>query len=99
MRKIADNAGVSGDVIVGKVLETFEANRTLLRKIDSYYQGYNAATDKWVDMYADGIIDPVKVTRSAIQNAGSVAGMLLTTECAIVDLPEPEQPMPQMPQM
>ena len=99
MRKIADNAGVSGDVVVGKVLETFEANNTLLKKIDSYYQGYNAASGEWVDMYVAGVIDPVKVTRSALQNAGSVAGMLLTTECAIVDLPEPQQPMPQMPEM
>jgi chaperonin GroEL len=98
-RKIADNAGVSGDVIVGKILEAFEANKVLLRKIDSYYLGYDAAKQEWVDMYQAGIIDPVKVTRSAIQNAGSVAGMLLTTECAIVNLPEKENQMPQMPQM
>ncbi|WP_407428230.1 TCP-1/cpn60 chaperonin family protein, partial [Treponema sp.] len=54
-----------------------------------------ARTGKWVDMMEDGIIDPAKVTRSALQNAASVAGMLLTTECAITDIPEP--PAPQMP--
>ena len=104
MRKIADNAGVSGDVIVNKAQELLEENRGLLiqnagdKEPRKTYQGYNAATNEWRDMYAAGIIDPVKVTRSAIQNAGSVAGMLLTTECAIVDLPEPQQPI-QMPPM
>jgi chaperonin GroEL len=105
MRKIADNAGVSGDVIVNKAQELLVANKGKLRTNFTkgatehrVYEGYNAATSEWVDMYDAGIIDPVKVTRSAIQNAGSVAGMLLTTECAIVDLPEPQQPL-QMPPM
>ena len=85
MRMIAENAGVSGDVVVDKAL-----SGTL---------GFNAATLEWVDMVKAGIIDPAKVTKAALQNAGSVAGMLLTTECAIIDLPEAVQPMPQMPEM
>jgi chaperonin GroEL len=52
--------------------------------------GYNAATNKYVDMLADGIVDPAKVTRSALQNAASIAAMVLTTECIIVDKPEPK---------
>ena len=55
--------------------------------------GYNAAKDEWVNMMDAGIIDPAKVTRSALQNAASVAGMLLTTECAITDIPEPPAPV------
>ncbi|MCR5171315.1 MAG: chaperonin GroEL, partial [Treponema sp.] len=54
--------------------------------------GYNAYTGEWVDMMKAGVIDPAKVTRSALQNAASVAGMLLTTECAITDIPEPPAP-------
>lgn len=97
MRRIADNAGVSGEVIVNKAFERVKANK----KKPGLYEGYNAATGEWVDMLEAGIIDPAKVTLSALQNAGSVAGMLLTTECAIVDLPEKNapEPMPQMPEM
>ena len=54
--------------------------------------------DKYVDMYAEGIVDPAKVTRSALENAVSIASMLLTTECAIIDKPEPK-PAPAMPDM
>ena len=57
--------------------------------------GYNARTDKYVNMFEAGVIDPTKVSRVALENAASVAGMFLTTECAIVDLPEP--PAPAMP--
>ncbi len=52
--------------------------------------GYNAATDQFEDMFAAGIVDPAKVTRSALQNAASIAGMVLTTECIVVDKPEPK---------
>ena len=83
IRQIAENAGVDGAVVAEKA------------KNEKKGTGYNARTGKWVDMMADGIIDPAKVTRSALQNAASVAGMLLTTECAITDIPEP--PAPQMP--
>ncbi|MCH5295163.1 MAG: chaperonin GroEL [Treponema sp.] len=83
IRQIADNAGVDGAVIADRA------------KNEKKGVGYNAATDEWVNMMDAGIIDPAKVTRCALQNAASVAGMLLTTECAITDIPEP--PAPQMP--
>ncbi len=81
IRQIAENAGVDGAVVAEKA------------KNEKKGTGYNARTGKWVDMMADGIIDPAKVTRSALQNAASVAGMLLTTECAITDIPEPPAPV------
>ena len=56
--------------------------------------GFNAANQTWVNMMDAGIIDPAKVTRCALQNAASIAGMLLTTECAITDIPEPPAPAP-----
>ena len=80
IRQIAENAGIDGAVVAEKA------------KNEKKGTGYNARTGKWVDMMADGIIDPAKVTRSALQNAASVAGMLLTTECAITDIPEPPAP-------
>lgn len=83
IRQIAENAGVDGAVVAEKA------------KNEKKGIGYNARTGKWVDMMEDGIIDPAKVTRSALQNAASVAGMLLTTECAITDIPEPPAPAPQ----
>jgi chaperonin GroEL len=82
-RQIANNAGVRGEVIVEKVKETAD-----------YNFGYDAMTDRYVDMMKEGIVDPAKVTRSALQNAVSVAGLLLTTETLIVDLPEKKSPMP-----
>ncbi|HAZ96990.1 chaperonin GroEL [uncultured Treponema sp.] len=84
IRQIAENAGVDGAVIADKA------------KAEKKGIGYNAATGEWVDMMEAGIIDPAKVTRCALQNAASVAGMLLTTECAITDIPEP--PAPAAPQ-
>ncbi|WP_295800593.1 chaperonin GroEL [uncultured Treponema sp.] len=84
IRQIAENAGVDGAVIADKA------------KTEKKGVGYNAATGEWVDMMEAGIIDPAKVTRCALQNAASVAGMLLTTECAITDIPEP--PAPAAPQ-
>ena len=82
IRQIADNAGVDGAVIADKA------------KNEKKGVGYNAYTGEWVDMMKAGVIDPAKVTRSALMNAASVAGMLLTTECAITDIPEPPAPMP-----
>ena len=81
IRQIAENAGVDGAVVAEKA------------KNEKKGVGYNARTGKWVDLMEDGIIDPAKVTRSALQNAASVAGMLLTTECAITDIPEPSAPV------
>lgn len=81
IRQIAENAGVDGAVVAEKA------------KNEKKGIGYNARTGKWVDLMEDGIIDPAKVTRSALQNAASVAGMLLTTECAITDIPEPPAPV------
>jgi chaperonin GroEL len=75
-RQIADNAGQQGEVIVMKVLE---ADLNI---------GYDALNNQYVDMFAAGIVDPAKVTRSALQNAASIAGLLLTTEALIVDIPE-----------
>lgn len=82
MRLIVANAGGDGSVVVQRVKEG---------KGDF---GYNAHTDKFENLYESGVIDPTKVTRIALENAASIAGMLLTTECVIVDIPEPEPPMP-----
>ncbi|HHZ04185.1 chaperonin GroEL [Acetomicrobium hydrogeniformans] len=83
---IAENAGYQGDVIVEKV-------RSLPKG-----QGLNAATGEYVDMIEEGIIDPLKVTRSALQNAGSIAAMVLTTEVLVADKPEKKE-TPKMPDM
>jgi chaperonin GroEL len=82
VRQIAANAGFDGAVVVAKV------------KDEKGDIGFNAANDQYEDMIKAGIVDPVKVTRSALQNAGSVAGMLLTTEAGITQIKEPEPPMP-----
>ena len=83
LRMIAQNAGVEGAVVVMKVKEELKDN-----------MGYDAANDKYVDMIKSGIIDPTKVERCALQNAASVAGLLLTTECMITDMPEEKKPAP-----
>lgn len=80
VRQIAENAGVEGSVIVAQLKE------------QEIGIGYNAATNELSDMISAGIIDPTKVTRSALQNAASVAALLLTSEAAVVDIPEPEAP-------
>ena len=85
LRMISENAGVDGSVVIQKIREN---------KGDF---GYNARTDEYVNMLEAGVIDPTKVARVALENAASVAGMLLTTECGIVDIPEKEAPAPQMP--
>ena len=85
LRQIAENAGNEGSVIVSKVLEGK----------DDF--GFNAKTEEFVNMHKAGIIDPTKVTRIALENAASVAGMILTTECALVDIKEDAPPaMPPM---
>ena len=85
LRQIAQNAGVDGSVIIQKIREN---------KGDF---GYNARTDEYVNMLEAGVIDPTKVARVALENAASVAGMFLTTECGIVDIPEKEPAAPAMP--
>ena len=82
LKRIAENAGQNGAVIAERVKEK------------EFSVGYNAATNEFVDLLAAGIVDPAKVTRSALQNAASIAGMVLTTECIIVDKPEPKDGAP-----
>lgn len=84
MRQIAENAGLEGSVIVSQLKDKPQGI------------GYNAATDEWVDMIASGIVDPTKVTRSALQNAASVSALLLTTEAVIAD--KEDMSMPKHPQ-
>ena len=86
LKQIADNAGVKGEVVVETV-----------KKLPTT-EGYDAMANQYVDMIKTGIVDPAKVTRSALQNAVSVAGMLLTTEAAVVDIPE-KKAAPAMPDM
>ena len=85
IRMIAQNAGAEGSIIVGKVKESAKLN-----------YGYNAQTDEYEDLVLAGVIDPTKVTRTALQNAASIAGLLLTTECVVVEKKEKEKapPMP-----
>ncbi|MDR2534949.1 MAG: chaperonin GroEL [Treponema sp.] len=82
IRQIAENAGLDGAVIADKA------------KSEKSGIGFDAAKLEWVDMVKSGIIDPAKVTRSALQNAASIASLLLTTECAITDIPEKKEPAP-----
>ncbi|WP_211653228.1 chaperonin GroEL [Planococcus alpniumensis] len=87
VRQIATNAGLEGSIIVHRL------------KTEEVGIGYNAATGEWVNMLEQGIVDPTKVTRSALQNAASVAAMFLTTEAVVADLPEPAQAGGGMPDM
>jgi chaperonin GroEL len=80
LSRIAENAGVNGAVIVEQV------------KAKDFNVGYDAAINQFVDMFEAGIVDPAKVTRSGLQNAASIASMVLTTECIVVDKPEPKAP-------
>jgi chaperonin GroEL len=86
MRCIVSNAGVEGSIVVEKVRTSKEKNF-----------GYNAQSDTYEDLVAAGVIDPTKVTRTALQNAASVAGLLLTTECVVVEQKEDEKAAPPMP--
>lgn len=90
LRKIAENAGKDGSVILESV------RRTQKEKNNSNI-GFNVLTEKYVDMVEDGVIDPAKVTRGALENATSIAAMILTTEALITDIPEEEPPAPAMP--
>ncbi|NBP33565.1 MAG: chaperonin GroEL, partial [Synechococcaceae bacterium WB6_1B_055] len=82
LKRIAENAGANGSVVAENI------------RHKPFNEGYNAATGEYVDMLAAGIIDPAKVTRSGLQNAASIAGMVLTTECIVVDLPEKKDAAP-----
>jgi chaperonin GroEL len=86
LRIIAANAGVEGAIVVAKVRES-----------DSLSFGYNAATDEYEDLVKAGVIDPTKVTRTALQNAASISGLLLTTEAVVVEEKEDLPPMPAGP--
>ena len=88
LKQIAVNAGLEGGVVVEKV-------RGLRKKGGA--NGLNAATGEYVDMFKAGIVDPAKVTRSALQNAASIAALFLTTEAIVADKPEKAPAMPAMP--
>jgi chaperonin GroEL len=81
IRQIAENSGVEGSIVVGKVLESKEPEF-----------GFDAQNETYVDMYKAGIIDPAKVVRTALQDAASVAGLLITTEAMVAELPKNEAP-------
>ena len=85
LRQIAENAGAEGSVIVGKV-----------REKNDFSWGWNAQTDAFEDLFASGVIDPLKVVRTALQDAASVAGLLITTEAMVAELPKKET-APAMP--
>lgn len=92
MRKISENAGKNGDVIIQNVRRAQEEQ-------DDQYIGYNVLTGEYENMIKAGIIDPAKVTRGALENAASIAAMILTTEVLITDIPEEENAMPGAPDM
>ena len=85
-RQIALNAGDDGSVIVGKILEK-----------DTYAYGYDAQSGEYVNMMTKGIIDPTKVVRAALQGAASVAGLLITTEAMVAEVPRTQSAAPAMP--
>jgi chaperonin GroEL len=86
IRQIAENSGVEGSIVVGKVTDENDAEF-----------GFDAQNEKYVNMLKAGIIDPAKVVRTALQDAASVAGLLITTEAMVAELPKKETPMPPMP--
>ncbi|MEM6852550.1 MAG: TCP-1/cpn60 chaperonin family protein, partial [Pseudomonadota bacterium] len=88
IRQIVQNAGGEGSIVVGKLLEQSSAS-----------QGFNAQTEEYVDMVEAGIIDPAKVVRTALQDAASVAGLLITTEAMVAEAPKKESAAPAMPDM
>jgi chaperonin GroEL len=92
IRQILENAGLESEEIIQSLLKLFDVD-------GGENMGYDAKTNEFVDMFSAGIIDPKKVTREAIQNATSVVGMILTTECMVVDKPEEKQKFPMMPPM
>jgi chaperonin GroEL len=86
IRQISQNAGVEGSIVVGRVLENASATF-----------GFNAQTEEYVDMVQAGVIDPTKVVRTALQDAASVAGLMITTEAAVAEAPKPDAGAPQTP--
>ena len=86
IRQISENSGVEGSIVVGKVQDSKDQNF-----------GFNAQTEQFVDMIAAGIVDPAKVVRTALQDAASIAGLLITTEAMVADLPKPASAAPAMP--
>ena len=85
-RQIAINAGEDGSIVVGKISEN-----------DAYAYGYDAQEGEYGDLVSKGIIDPTKVVRTALQDAASIAGLLMTTEAMVAEKPKKEAPMPAMP--
>ena len=85
LRQIVENAGKEGSVIVNQI-----------KSLENSSEGYNARTNQYGDMFEQGVIDPAKVTRVALQNAASVASLLITTEATIVTKPEPKNAVDQM---
>jgi len=90
IRKLASNAGQDGAVIIENV-------RRLAKEQNNKHLGYNVITGEYVDMVKEGVIDPLKVVRGALENAASIAAMILTTECLITDVPEKDKPAPMPP--
>ena len=88
VRQIVENAGFDGAVVAGKLQESKDANR-----------GFDAQNEKYVDMFKAGIVDPTKVVRAALEDAASVAGLLITTEVMVADMPEDDAGAPAMPDM
>ena len=88
LRQIAENAGVDGSVVAGKIRESSDMTH-----------GFNAQTEEYGDMFKFGVIDPAKVVRTALEDASSVAGLLITTEAMVADKPEPKSAAPAMPDM
>ncbi len=86
VRQIAENAGAEGSIIVGK-----------LREKSEFAWGWNAQTSEYGDLYKQGVIDPAKVVRTALQDAASVAGLLVTTEAMVAEKPKKEASAPAMP--
>jgi chaperonin GroEL len=86
LRQIAENSGVEGSIVVNKILEN---------KSETY--GFDAQTESYVDMLEKGIVDPAKVVRAALQDAASVAGLLVTTEAMVAETPKDKPAMPAMP--
>ena len=93
MRQIAENAGYEGSVVVQEIRRRNAESKAKLKNI-----GFNVVTEEYGDMIAAGVIDPVKVTRSAVENAVSIASMILTTEALVTDIPEEKPAAPAQPQ-
>lgn len=94
-RKIVENAGEEGAVVVGRILENYSAPKPGEKadpKATNFFYGYNAQTGEYVDMIDAGILDPLKVVRTALVDASGVASLLTTTECMIVDAPKKDAP-------